>query len=256
MGAIFAIAGATFKESRRQRVLLVVFLLGLLLIGVATAFSGLSTGEEFRFVVDFGLTGFLLVGVGLACILGGFMIPDEIDRRIVMTVLTKPVSRLQYLLGKFLGAALVILVVNVLMAIPFIAAYVWKHPLHQFTWVLPLALVGVYLQSLVLLAAAMLLSTFSSASFTVIATGFVFIVGSLNQYLVGLAEHGDSRWNKLVFGVLAKIIPNFQNFDLRQALLAGDPVGWPHMGDVLGYTVVYLTLVLAIAWLFFSEREF
>lgn len=257
MGAMLAIAKATYRESIRQRVLLVVLLLGLLLIGVSIAFSSLSTGEEFRFIVDFGLTGFVMVGLGLACILGGFMIPGEIDRRIVMTVLTKPVSRAQYLLGKFLGAALVIFVVDLLMGVPFIAAYMWKHPQHQFSPVLPLALVGMFLQTVVLLASAMLLSTFSSSSFTVIATGFVYVVGSVNKYVAQLAEHGDSRFQKLIFGVLAKIVPNFQNFDLRQALLAEMPVDWHHIAvDVVGYTVLFLFVVLSVAWLFFSEREF
>jgi ABC-type transport system involved in multi-copper enzyme maturation permease subunit len=257
MQAVLAIAKATYRESIRQRVLLVVLLLGLLLIGVSVAFSYLSTGEEFRFVVDFGLTGFILVGLGLAVILGGFMIPTEIDRRIVFTVLTKPVSRAQYLWGKLLGAALTILVVDVLMGVAFVAAYYWKQPQHNVPLALYLALVAVFLQTLILLATAVFLSTISSSAFTVIATGFVYIVGSVNKYVTQLSQRGDSVLLKTVFGVLAKVIPNFQNFDLRQALLTSTPVDLGHLaGPVLGYTVVYVAMLMALAWLLFNEREF
>jgi ABC-type transport system involved in multi-copper enzyme maturation permease subunit len=260
MGAVLAIAKATYRESIRQRVLLVVLLLGFLLLGVAVAFSYLSTGEEFRFIVDFGLTGFILVGLGLSVILGAYMIPNEIDRRIVMTVLSKPVSRLTYLVGKVLGAALVIAVVDALMGVAFIAAYAWKHPQHLLLPVLSLLIatvVAVYLQTLILLGTAVLLSTFSSSAFTAIATGFVFVVGSIHQYVTKLSEQGDSTWLRFIFGVLALLIPNFQNFDLRQSLMTASPVSWGHIaGSVLGYTVLYLTAVLGAAWLMFSEREF
>jgi ABC-type transport system involved in multi-copper enzyme maturation permease subunit len=260
MGAILAIAKATYRESMRQRVLLVVLLLGFLLIGVSVAFSYLSTGEEFRFIVDFGLTGFIMVGLGLAVILGGFMIPNEIERRIVFTVLTKPVSRAQYLIGKLLGATATIFVVDVLMGLAFIAAYWWKQPQHLIMPVLPLLVLTVFcvfLQTVVLLSTAILLSTFCSSAFTVIATGFIFVVGSIHRYVTSLAERGDNGFQRFLFGLLAKIIPNFQNFDLRTSLINASPVAWRHVAfDVVGYTIVYVALVMAVAWLFFSEREF
>lgn len=257
MGAILAIAKATYRESVRQRVLWVVALLGLLLIGVSLAFSYLSTGEEFRFIVDFGLTGFILIGLGLAVILGAYMIPGEIDKRIIFTVLSKPVSRFQYLVGKLLGAAFTILVVDVLMGVAFIGAYMWKNPQHAFTPTLLAALVAVYLQTVVLLTTAVFLSTISTSAFTVIATGFVYIVGAVNPYVTQLSERGDSVFYRFVFGLLAKLIPNFQNFDLRQALINQIQVDWGHLAvTVVGYTVVYCALLVAVAWLLFNEREF
>lgn len=256
MGVIYAIAKTTYRESIRQRVLLVVLLLGLMLIGVSASFSYLSTGEEFRFVVDFGLVGITLVGLGLAIILGGFMLPLEIDRRVVFTILSKPVSRLQYLLGKLLGAAAVIFVLDVLMGIAFITAYIIKHPQHHFTWLLPMALFAVFLQTVVLLAVALMLSTVASPVFTMICTGFVYIIGAVNAHIVYLSTRETNTILKVTFGVLAKLVPNFTNFDLREALFMNEPKGWGYAGMISGYTLLYVGVVTAIAWLLFNEREF
>lgn len=260
MGVILAIAKATYRESIRQRVLFIVLLLGLLLIGVSVAFSYLSTGEEFRFVVDFGLVGITLVGLGLAVILGGFMIPNEVERRVVFTILSKPVSRMQYLLGKFLGACAVIFVLDVLMGLAFLAAYVLKHPQgwQGVNPMLPMAIFAIYLQTVVLLATALMLSTVASPIFTMIATGFVYIIGAVNSSVTYLSNRAESFGMRLVFGVLSTIIPNFNNFDLRPALLNDQPIQfWPYLGGyVIGYTILYCLAMLAIAWLLFNEREF
>jgi ABC-type transport system involved in multi-copper enzyme maturation permease subunit len=259
MGVILAIAKATYRESIRQRVLLVVLLLGLMLIGVSYAFSYLSTGEEFRFVVDFGLVGITLVGVGLAIILGGFMIPNEVDRRVVFTILSKPVSRVQYLLGKFLGAAAVILVLDLLMGAAFVFAYVNKHPQgwDAFTLVVPLAIAAIYMQTMVLLAIATMLSTISSPIFTMIATGFAYIIGAVNSSVSYLSSRSDDFGTRIVFGVLSKLIPAFNNFDLRSVLLDQVPLDLPNlMMNVVGYTVIYCLVVLSLAWILFNEREF
>ena len=198
MGVVWAIAKATYRESIRQRVLFVVFILGLMLIAVSVAFSYLSTGEEFRFVVDFGLVGITMVGLGLAVILGGFMIPTEIERRVVFTILSKPVSRMQYLVGKFLGAASVIFVLDVLMGVAFCLAYVNKHPqgIHGFTYMLPMALLAVYFQTIILLATALMLSTIASPVFTMIATGFVYIMGAVNSSVTYLSNRADSIFTR------------------------------------------------------------
>lgn len=256
MRILWAIAKTTYRESIRQRVLLVVLLLGLMLIGVSVAFSYLSTGEEFRFVQDFGLVGITLVGLGLAVILGGFMIPNDMDRRIVFTILSKPVSRLQYLLGKLLGAALTIGMVDLLMGLAFCLAYIAKHPQHQFTWLLPLSVLFVFFQTLVLLTVAMMLSTIASPVFTMIATGFVYIIGAVNSQVVYLSTRENNTILKVVLGVLAKLAPNFGNYDLRQTLLMQAPVDSGHVTFVLGYTALYVVLVTAIAWVLFNEREF
>lgn len=258
MGVIWAIAKATYRESIRQRVLFVVLLLGLLLIGVTVAFSYLSTGEEFRFVVDFGLVGITLIGLGLAVILGGFMIPNEVDRRVIFTILSKPVSRWQYLFGKFLGAAGVILMLDVLMGIAFSVAYCVKHPLGfgGFTYMVPLALFAIYLQTLVLLAVALALSTVATPIFTIFATGFVYVLGAVNSQVTYLGNRAESTSTKLVFLLLSKLIPAFTNFDLRSALLNNQPVPPAAMLNVVGYTALYAGLVLGISWILFHEREF
>ncbi|NUP99050.1 MAG: ABC transporter permease [Armatimonadetes bacterium] len=260
MGVVLAMAKATYRESIRQRVLLVVLLLGLLLIAVSVAFSYLSTGEEFRFVVDFGLVGITLVGLGLAVILGGFMIPNEVERRVIFTVLTKPVSRMQYILGKFLGACAVIFVIDLLVGLAFVAAYAFKHPQgwQGLSWMVPMAIFAIYLQTTILLAVALMLSTLASPVFTMIATGFVYIIGAVNSSVTYLGNRADSLGTRLVFSVLSKLIPAFNNFDLRPALLNDQPIQfWPYLGQhVLLYTVFYVLVMLSIAWLLFNEREF
>jgi ABC-type transport system involved in multi-copper enzyme maturation permease subunit len=105
MNTTFAIAGATFGEAVRKRILMVILLVALLIILISPAFEPFAGGRGARtLILGFGFGVIQLAGTFIAIILCTGMIPTEIERRTIYTILSKPVQRYQFILGKFIGA--------------------------------------------------------------------------------------------------------------------------------------------------------
>ena len=113
-GRTIAIARNAFREAVRDRVLYNLILFALLLIGSAIFLGELSAGQEAKIIVDLGLSAMLLFGAFIAIFVGVGLVYKEIERRTLYAILSKPVSRGQFLLGKYLGLSLTLLV-NVLV---------------------------------------------------------------------------------------------------------------------------------------------
>jgi|YNPNPStandDraft_1061719.scaffolds.fasta_scaffold23765_3 ABC-type transport system involved in multi-copper enzyme maturation permease subunit len=255
MNTIFAIAKSTFKETMRQRVLLVLLLFGVVTVASSVLFSYLSTGEEFKFVVDMGLGAMLIFGLLMATVLGAFMIPTDVERRIIFTILSKPVRRMEFIFGKFLGALGTIAMNVVLMGIVFLVVYFLKNKFHlQLTAVEAVGLV--FFQLAVILSIAVTVSTIATPWFTVIFTMFTYFVGCMNETLHHIATHAQSTFTRLSMWVLTVLVPHFENFDLREKILLEDPVPGMYLVKAIAYALAYIAVMMAFAYLLFNEREF
>ena len=101
---ISALAITTFREEVRRKVFLFLLLFAGVMIATSWIFSFFTGSEELKVVKDMGLTSITLAGVAIAMVMGIRMLPGEMDKRTIYTILCKPVTRSEYLVGKFLGA--------------------------------------------------------------------------------------------------------------------------------------------------------
>jgi ABC-type transport system involved in multi-copper enzyme maturation permease subunit len=123
MNATFAIAGATFGEAVRKRILMVILLVALLIILISPAFEPFAAGRGARtLIISFGFGVIQLAGTFIAIIMCTGMIPTEIERRTIYTILSKPVQRYQFVLGKFFGAVGTLAFMYLMMGIVFLIA--------------------------------------------------------------------------------------------------------------------------------------
>jgi len=111
---ITAIARNAFREAVRDRVLYNLVLFVLLLTGASIFIGELSGGQERKVIVDLGLSAMLLFGVFIAIFVGVGLVYKEIERRTIYAVFSKPVGRGEFLVGKYFGLCLTLLV-NVLV---------------------------------------------------------------------------------------------------------------------------------------------
>ena len=107
---VVAIARNAFREAVRDRVLYNLVVFALLLIGGAVFLGELSAGQEAKIIVDLGLSATLLFGMFIAVFVGVGLVYKEIERRTLYAILSKPVSRGEFLLGKYLGLCLTLFV--------------------------------------------------------------------------------------------------------------------------------------------------
>src|ERR1051326_881363 len=125
MRRTLAIARNAFREAVRDRVLYNLVLFVLLLIGGAIFLGELSAGQEAKIIVDLGLSAILLFGVFIAIFVGVGLVYKEIERRTLYAILSKPVARGEFLIGKYLGLCLTLLVNVVIMGAGLSLAVIW-----------------------------------------------------------------------------------------------------------------------------------
>jgi ABC-type transport system involved in multi-copper enzyme maturation permease subunit len=254
---ISAIARNAFREAVRDRVLynLVLF---VLLLTVAAIFVGeLSGGQERKIIVDLGLSAMLLFGVFIAIFVGVGLVYKEIERRTIYAIFSKPVGRGEFLVGKYLGLCLTLLVNVIVMGLGVSLALVYVSrgwdPLIVSLWP---AVFLLYLELMILTGVALLFSSFSSPALSALLTFFVFIIGHFSGDLKSLSVSLGSTGARWLFSALYYGLPNLANYSFITPAAHGHS---PSPGFVLIaslYAIVYITVILAIATLVFSRRNF
>src|SRR6266550_3070535 len=200
---IASIARNTFREAVRDRVLYNLVLFVLLLTGAAVFIGELSGGQERKIIVDLGLSAMLLFGVFIAIFVGVGLVYKEIERRTVYAIFSKPIGRGEFLLGKYLGLCLTLLVNVIVMGVGVSLALVYvSHgwdPLVLRIWP---AIFLIYLELAILTAVAMLFSAFSSPALSALLTFFVFVIGHFSSDLKSLSSSMGSRSARWLFAAI------------------------------------------------------
>src|SRR6187431_844384 len=185
---IAAIARNAFREAVRDRVLYNLVLFVLLLTGASVFIGELSGGQERKVIVDLGLSAMLLFGVFIAIFVGVGLVYKEIERRTVYTIFAKRVSRGEFLVGKYLGLCLTLLVNVLVMGAGVSLALIYvsggMDPLVLQIWP---AILLIFVELMILTGVALLFSSFSSPALSALLTFFVFIVGHFSSDLQSLA---------------------------------------------------------------------
>ena len=300
---ILTIARNTLLESVRQKVLNVLLIFAIVLVGCSVSISDLSTpgldaagifDAQIKFVKDFGCGAIGLFGFFIALLSTAQLIPQELHNRTIYTILAKPVRRSEFLLGKFLGVVLLLLLCVALMSLAFAGTLYWQeirglqYALDQYSSQTPHwrdypYLVAQYnhdvaliiqqvrdpqiIEAILLIFAklvmtsgiGLLISTFATSSiFTIVTTFMIYLIGHMEGTAreVWLASNPHpSIWESGLVGLISTLVPDLNSFTIVDEILAGNHVPWAHACDLLGYAGVYLVVLLATSLVIFEYRE-
>ena len=210
MKKILAVAHNTFREAIRDRILYGFLFFATALILFSLVIGSLSFNEEMRVTIDIGMAGISLFSVLMAIFLGITLLHKEIEKRTLYTVLSRPISRAAYLVGKFLGLAAVMAVQILLMTA------VWLIVLKIQSARIPAgivpALVLIFFETLLVISAALFFTSFSSPFLSGLFTFGLFAAGRGADLLVQLAaKDGMERLAPLLKGI-SRVLPNFYLF--------------------------------------------
>ena len=252
---IFTIARNTFREAVRDRVLynLVVF---VLLITASAIFLGeLTGGQEARTIVNLGLSAMLLFGAFISIFVGVSLVSKEIERRTVYAVLSKPVGRGEFIVGKYLGLCLTLLVNVLIMGIGVSLAllYVGGGRLAFSIWG---AICLIFFELTILTGVAILFSSFSSPALSALLAFLIFIIGHFSAALREFAQNLGSGAAKLFFEILYWILPILSNFSFITNAAHGDTPPPAFLITAIVYAIFYNAVLLAIAVWIFRQRNF
>jgi len=252
-----AIARNAFREAVRDRVLYNLVLFVLLLTAASIFIGELSGGQERKIIVDLGLSAMLLFGMFIAIFVGVGLVYKEIERRTIYAVFSKPVGRGEFLVGKYLGLCLTLLVNVLVMGVGVSVALLYVSrgwdPLIPTIWP---AVLLIYMELMLLTAVALLFSSFSSPALSALLTFLTFVIGHFSADLKTLAVSMGSTSARWFFTGLYYLLPNLSNYSFITPAAHGRT---PAAGFVLAtafYALVYITVILAAATLIFNRRNF
>jgi len=252
---IFTIARNTFRETVRDRVLYNLVLFVLLIVAAAIFLGELTAGQEIRTIVNLGLSAMLLFGAFISIFVGVGLVSKEIERRTVYSMFAKPVSRAEFIVGKYFGLCLTLLVNVAVMGVGVSLALLYSGG-GQIAFSIWGAILLIYLELTILTGVAVLFSSFSSVALSALLTFFVFIIGHFSSSLNDLASSMGSTFARGFFGVIYYLLPNLSNYSFIVNAAHGEVPPGTMVAGSAAYAMVYVVILLVITVLIFSRRNF
>jgi Cu-processing system permease protein len=267
MRVVSHVALNVFKESVRDRVLYSLVAFASLLMGVSYLIGQLTAGQDIKIIKDLGLAAIATFGLFIAVFIGIGLVWKEVERRSIYSLLTKPVQRHEFIIGKFAGLALTLVVTVVTMTAVFYVVLAFMNT--QFpdnvraAWPAPavdpgmLRAIGlIFIELLVVTAMALFFSTFSSPFLSAALTFGLWVIGHFNADLLNFENVVESRAAAYLARGLYYVLPNFTAFDVKAQVVHALPLPWSYIGITAIYGAVYMTLLLTGAVMIFARRDF
>jgi len=251
---IAAIAGNTVREAIRNRVLYTLLFFALALIGVGVLLSTLSYVERDRILQDVGFAAIRVFGVAIAVFVGIGLLHKEVDRRTIFTILSKPIARSEFLLGKYLGLLATLWLQIAVMALGFAGvSLATGAPL---AWVHAAAFLLIGMEVAVVIAIALLFSAFTSPMLASLFTAGLWLIGHLSRDLRNLGAQSSAEAVQRATAWLYRALPDLSAFDLTQHAAHQLPIATSDVVLPLVYGLGWVALALVAAACIFERRDF
>jgi ABC-type transport system involved in multi-copper enzyme maturation permease subunit len=262
-----AIAINVFRESVRDKVFYNLVLFALLMTGSSYLIGQLTAGQDVKIIKDLGLAATSMFGLFIAVFIGIGLVSKEVERRSVYSLIAKPVTRAQLVLGKYCGLALTLAVNVTVMAAALYAVLAYSSwgvpPETRATWDAPAldpallkATLLIFAELMLVTALALFFSTFSSPMLSAALTFGLYIVGHFSADLRNFQQVVDSPAAASVARGLYWVLPNLAQFDVKSDVVHGVRVPLGYIAMTGAYAALYISMLLAIASLVFSRRDF
>ena len=262
-----AIAVSVFRESVRDKVLYNLVFFAVLLMASSYLIGQLTAGQDVKIIKDLGLSATSLFGLFIAVFIGIGLVSKEVERRSIYSLLAKPITRAQLVLGKYCGLSLTLAVNIAAMALALYAVLAYM------LWTLPpeARLVGdaptldpallkavlmIFVELMLVTALALFFSTFSSPMLSAALTFGLYVVGHFSGDLRNFQRVVDSPAAARLAGGLYWILPNLAQFDIKNDVVHHLHVAPGSMAMSCAYAAAYIAMLLSISVLVFSRRDF
>jgi len=254
MTAALLIARNTFREAVRDRILAGIAIGGLLLIALTRVASPLAMGEDLRLTVDLGLSTISGLGMVVILLVGSSLVAKEIDRKTIFNLLSRPLPRPIYLIGKWIGlsGALCAVALGLGLALAVLVAILGHG---AFTPAIAEAVYLACLELIVVTSIAVMFSALSTPVLSALYTLGLFLAGQWCDDLRAFAVHAPGTLRTLL-NAIANLLPNLPLFNMRALAGSGTVTSPAHLGLATAYAAVYCGCVLMLTTAAFESRDF
>ncbi len=256
MKKTLVLAGVTIQEALRQKLAVNLLVFAVALVSSSYVISTLTFGEQYRIIVDIGLSAMEVFGILIAAFLGAGLVARDVERRTVYAIVAKPVSRAQYVIGRYLGLVSTTTLNLAVMAVFFVGVLVFYLRSLAFVGETPLfaTLASMALQFAMVGAVAVFFSCFSTATLSAIFTLSLAVAGHLASDLVRYwGKHGGAA--RIVGKLVYLVIPNLEALNFKEAMVYKDPLPSGLAFTGFGYGLLYAAAVVAFSAAVFARRD-
>jgi len=251
---IRAVACNTFREAIRDKVLYSLLFFAAMMIGVSLILDHLTIGERTKIIKDFGLASIAIFGVMIAIFVGIGLVYKEIERKTIYNILSKPIYRYQFIIGKYIGLIMTIFIEVLIMSVVLLLMlYLYDG---QVDFILLYAIGMIFLELMIVTASALLFSSFSTPILSGLFTLSFYVIGHLTTDLLALGQQGYSQAVAWLTKILYYILPDLNYFNLKGQVVYNIPVEKEHLCFVFCYGIIYIVLILSLAIIIFQKRDF
>jgi ABC-type transport system involved in multi-copper enzyme maturation permease subunit len=261
------IAVNVFKESVRDKVLYNLVFFAVMLMAASYLIGQLTAGQDVKIIKDLGLAAIGTFGLLIAVFIGIGLVWKEVEKRSIYSLLSKPVRRHEFILGKYAGLVLTLGVNVAIMTVAFYAvlAYMntafpeearkaWDAAATDPRMLKAIALI--FVELMLVTAIALFFSTFSSPFLSAAMTLGLWVIGHFNADLRNFGTVVESPAAATLLGALYYVLPNFASFDVKAQVVHAQAVPPEYMALTVAYGLTYILLVMTAAVVIFAQRDF
>ncbi len=252
---ILAIAKNGFKEVIRDKILYVIGVFALLLIIASRILPQIAVSTDEKILLDLGIGAINVFGVIISIFVGTNLINKEIEKKTLLILIPKPITKTEFIIGKHLGLTAVIGVLISAMTIIYFGLMSFLKINYPFNSLL-IAILFLLLGLTLLIAIAIMFSVLTSSILATLLTFGVYIMGNLSRDLLKLAEITENPAIQKLTKTLFLVLPDLQKFDLKNEAVYNI---LPSTGELIStviYGFLYITILLTLTILIFSRRQF
>lgn len=267
MRTIGLIAGAVFKESVRDRVPYAMVVFAVLLMAASFLIGQMTAGQDMKIIKDLGLAALSLFGLFIAVFIGIGLVSKEVEKKSVFGVLSKPMSRTEFILGKYAGLVMTLGVNLAVMTVAYFLVLAYMQSIagasERAGWPAPaldprllIAIGLIFAELMIVTAVALFFSTFSSPLLSAMLTIGLWVAGHFNADLRNFETVVDSAPVAWLARGAYYVLPNLAPFDVKAEAVYGMPIAMGSVGFTLVYAVIYIAILLTAAVAIFRRRDF
>lgn len=254
MRAVLIIASNTYREIMRDRILYGLIIFAILLIGISLALGKLSYDEQTRISANFGFTAIHLSVMIMSIFVGCTLVSKEMEKKTIFTILVRPITKAQFVTGKYTGLLLVIL--TMIFGLSLILSFIfWKMDVTMDLRFF-VGIYGIFLESCILLAMTIMLSCFTRPIMVVTFAMSFFLIGHWLNSLKHFSETSESPTFYYLGQVILHTFPNLEWYNWRSIFVYSGSVPWEQVGLASLSALAWGTMLVFGSTLILEKKDF
>ncbi|MEO1428048.1 MAG: ABC transporter permease subunit [Cyanobacteria bacterium J06633_8] len=257
LNRVFAIANNSFREVVRDRILFIIGFYAVILAIAAILLPQLAAATEDKMFLDLGLAVMSVLSLIIAVFVSTGLINKEIEKRTILMLISKPVSRNEFIVGKYLGLSIVLALLVVAMSAIYLIFLQINNISYSFGSI-TINAIFLILQLSLVSAIAIAWSVFTGSILATALTFAVYLIGNITQDLLKLARISENPGLEKITQALYLLLPDLSRLNLKNEAVYGLQALPQHTTLFLNasYSLIYIAMLLTIATFIFSRKEF